>query len=80
MMTVLYRIAVILLIAGMSAADAAPAVPPSDMPGRERERFTPSPLDRFMQPSQPAEPLMRWECDERGWSRSKQRSKRNKGC
>jgi hypothetical protein len=80
MMTLLYRIAAILLIAGMSAADAAPAVPPSDMPGRERERFTPSPLDRFMQPSQPSEPLLRWECDERRWSRSKQRSRRNKSC
>ena len=28
-----------------------------DLPGRERYRFTPSPLDRFMQPNPPARPL-----------------------
>ena len=42
--------AVILLIAGIAAAEAAPLVPSGDLPGRERYRFTPSPLDRFMQP------------------------------
>jgi hypothetical protein len=77
MMTVLYRIAVILLLAATSAADAAPAVPPSDMPGRERERFTPSPLDRFMQPSRPAEPLLRWRCEDRT---QQHRFKRRRNC
>ncbi len=74
------RIAVILLLAAAAAADAAPLVPPSDQAGRERYRFTPSPLDRFMQPTQPTEPLMRWDCQEPGSSRWKQRGRRNKEC
>jgi hypothetical protein len=76
----LSRIAAILLVAGVSAADAAPNVPPSEQAGRERYRFTPSPLDRFMQPTQPTEPLMRWDCHDAGSSRWKQRSRRSKGC
>ncbi len=72
--------AIVLLSAGMSAADAAPNVPPSEQPGRERERFTPSPLDRFMQPNQQSEPLIRWDCDDRGAPRSQRRSRRNKDC
>ena len=76
----LSRIAAILLVCGVSAAEAAPLVPPSDQAGRERYRFTPSPLDRFMQPTQPTEPLMRWDCHEPSSSRWKQRSRRNKDC
>jgi hypothetical protein len=76
----IFRIGAFALLVGLSAANAAPNVPPSDQPGRERERFTPSPLDRFMQPNRPAEPLLRWDCDDRGSSRSKQRSKRNRDC
>ena len=53
-------IAVVLLIAGIPAAEAAPLVPSGDLPGRERYRFTPSPLDRFMQPNPPARPLLQW--------------------
>jgi hypothetical protein len=76
-----YWIAAILLAAGLSVADAAPNVPPSEQPGRERERFTPSPLDRFMQPNQQREPLIRWNCEDRGAARSqRQRSNRNKDC
>ena len=75
-----YVFAAILVLAAISVADAAPNVPPGDQPGRERERFTPSPLDRFMQPNRPAEPLLRWDCDDRGAARSKQRSRRNKDC
>jgi hypothetical protein len=75
-----YWIVAILLVAGLSAAAAAPNVPPSEQPGRERERFTPSPLDRFMQPIKPTEPLLRWDCDDRGATRSKQRSRRNRDC
>ena len=56
--------AVILLIAGIAAAEAAPLVPSGDLPGRERYRFTPSPLDRFMQLNPPARPLLRWDCGE----------------
>ena len=61
----LRRIAIVLLIAGIPAAEAAPLVPSGDLPGRERYRFTPSPLDRFMQPNPPARPLLRWECTPR---------------
>ncbi|MEA2944745.1 MAG: hypothetical protein QOI40_75 [Alphaproteobacteria bacterium] len=74
------RIAAMVLIAGLSVAQAAPNVPPGEQPGRERERFTPSPLDRFMQPSQPAEPLIRFDCDARGEARSQHRAKRAKDC
>ena len=58
-----WRIAAVLLFAGTAAA--APLVPPSDQAGRERYRFEPSPLDRFMQPNPPAKPLLRWDCDQR---------------
>ena len=75
-----YWVVAILLVAGMSVADAASNVPPSEQPGRERERFMPSPLDRFFQPNPPAEPLIRRECEDPGATRSKQRSKRNRDC
>ncbi len=57
-MSWLRRIAVTVLLAGIPAANAAPLVPPGDQPGRERYRFTPSPLDRFMQPAPPERPLL----------------------
>jgi len=69
-----------MLLASISAADAAPLVPPSDLPGRERYRFTPSPLDRFMQPNPPVKPLLRWDCDQRRTWRSTQRSRRHRDC
>jgi hypothetical protein len=72
----LLRLAAILLAAGLSAAAAAPLVPSSELPGRQRERFTPSPLDPFMQPSRPVERLLRWDCD----GRSKPRSRRSRNC
>ena len=52
-----------LLLAGTVAASAAPNVPPSELPGRDRQRFLESPVERFMQPEQPAEPLIRWQCE-----------------
>jgi hypothetical protein len=67
------RIAMLLLLAWVAAAQAAPAVPPSDLPGRERYRFTPSPLDRFFQPAPQAEPLIWWDCDKRGKRRRAKR-------
>jgi hypothetical protein len=70
--------AVILLIAGIAAAEAAPLVPSGDLPGRERYRFTPSPLDRFMQPTPLAKPLLRWKCGER--PNSPHRSQRHRRC
>lgn len=57
--------AIIVLIAGIAAAQVAPLVPPGDLPGRERYRFTPSPLDRFMEPNPRVKPLLRWDCDQR---------------
>jgi hypothetical protein len=73
-------IAVILLLVLTSATYAAPLVPPSDQPGRERYRFEPSPLDRFIGPRPPVKPLLRWDCDERDARRGKPRSRRNPNC
>src|SRR5207245_2600868 len=57
------RIAAILLLAGVCAADAAPNIPSSELPGRERQRFNQSPVERFMQPNpQRVEPLVEWQC------------------
>jgi hypothetical protein len=72
-----------LLIAGVLVASAAPNIPPGEMPGRERERFMPSPLDRFTDPSaapRQAEPLYRW-CDEKPQKRAnRKQAKRERGC
>ena len=76
----LHRISVIVLLVGTSAAAAAQLVPPSDQAGRERYRFAPSPLDRFMQPTPPAKPLLRWDCEQPGSSRAKPRSRRHPNC
>ena len=79
----LCRLAGILLIAGVAVTDAAPNIPPSEMPGRERERFTPSPVDRFTDPlaSRNAQPLWEWQCEPRKPRRStKQRSKQQPRC
>jgi hypothetical protein len=72
--TIAWSIVALVLLAGASAAAAAPLVPPSDQAGRERYRFEPSPLDRFFQPRAPAKPLLRWDCDGRAW-RGKPRSR-----
>ena len=53
----------LLLIACMPVANAAPNIPLGEMPGREGERFNPSPVDRFTDPFAwpgQAEPLYRW--------------------
>jgi hypothetical protein len=74
-----YRAVAILLAAGLAAAAAQPRVPPSDLPGRERFRFTP--LPEFMQPQPPPEPLIRRDCDARAaTSRSRQRARRDRDC
>ena len=58
------RIAVAMLLAAISAgADAAPNIPSSELPRRERQRFQESPIDRFTQPTQKGAPLWQWECD-----------------
>jgi hypothetical protein len=46
----LRAIAGLLLTLGISAAAAAQPVPSSVLPGRERDRFTDSPVERFMRP------------------------------
>ncbi|MFL6823852.1 MAG: hypothetical protein ACJ8FA_14935 [Xanthobacteraceae bacterium] len=76
----LRRLVPMMLLASISAADAAPLVPPSDLPGRERYRFTPSPLDRFMQPTPRVKPLLRWDCDQRRAWDSTRRSRRHRDC
>src|SRR5262245_59390329 len=70
-------------IASLAMANAAPNIPPGEMPGRERERFLPSPVDRFTDPfasPRQAEPLYRW-CDDKPPKRAKRKqSKREPGC
>ena len=56
------QIAGFVLLAGHSVVCAAPNISPSDLPGRERQRFETSPVERFMQPTQKPEPLIRWQC------------------
>jgi len=46
----LHAIVGLLLAAGISVAAAASPVPSSVMPGRERDRFTDSPVERFTRP------------------------------
>ncbi len=52
-----------LLVVFAAGAGAAPNIPSSELPGRERQRFQDSPIDRFTQPSQKSEPLWRWDCE-----------------
>jgi hypothetical protein len=64
MTKMLRRIAVASLLAAIAAtADAAPNIPSSELPGRARQQFQESPIDRFTQPSQKTTPLWQWECD-----------------
>ena len=70
-----------ILSAGVAAAAAQPLVPPSDQAGRERYRFSPSPIDRFMQPQPLPEPLIRRGCDNRDGSQTRQqRARRDRDC
>jgi hypothetical protein len=75
----------LLLAAGISVAAAAPLVPSSELPGRERDRFTDSPVERFMRPGpyqapQLFEPATEPSCDVRKPRHTKPRSARHKGC
>jgi hypothetical protein len=54
----------ILLVSCLAPALAQPRIPSSEMPGRERERFTDSPFERYRKPQaqiklQSADPLPR---------------------
>lgn len=52
-----------LLLTLGSATLAAPNIPSSELPGRDRLRFQDTPIDRFIQPAPKAQPLWRWDCD-----------------
>jgi len=73
---------VIGLLIAASLAVAAAQVPSSVAPGRERERFTESPVERFMRPG-PVEPPRVLEPAAGGCTKShhvKPRPARRKGC
>jgi hypothetical protein len=76
------RIAGVFLLGSIGVAGAAPNIPASELPGRERERFMESPVERFMNAPRQTEPLIRWECGDSAPRRGakKQRSKRKKNC
>jgi hypothetical protein len=82
MRTTICGLAGVLLAAGLTAAQAAPNIPPSEMPGRERQRFHETPIDRFTQPqTQPRDVTPQWRCHQRSTSKhSKRRSNRNRDC
>jgi hypothetical protein len=74
-----------LLAAGVSVAAAAPLVPSSELPGRERDRFTDQPVERFMRPGpyqtpQVIGPASEPQCDVRKPRHSKSRSAGRKSC
>jgi hypothetical protein len=78
-------IAGLLLAAGISVAAAAPLIPSSELPGRERDRFTDSPVERFMRPGpyqspQVIEPTIKPQCDVHKPRHSTARSARRKSC
>jgi hypothetical protein len=83
-MSNLHPIVGLLLAAGISVAAAAPPIPSSELPGRERDRFTDSPVERFMRPGpyqsppllEPTDP----RCDVHPSRHSKTRSAGRKGC
>lgn len=63
-MKILRRIGAATVLAATAAgAQAAPNIPSSELPGRARQQFQESPIDRFTQPTQKAQPLWQWECD-----------------
>lgn len=39
-----------LMVSSLSLAQAQPKIPANELPGRERERFLQSPIERFMAP------------------------------
>jgi hypothetical protein len=68
-----------MLVAMSAGANAAPNIPSSELPGRARQQFQESPIDRFTQPSQKTAPLWQWKCDRpkaKGRKHSRRDSKR----
>jgi hypothetical protein len=73
----------IVVLAAASAASAAPNIPSSELPGRDRQRFQEQPLDRFTQPGSPQQgrPLWQWDCEQpKSRPKRKSRSKRKRPC
>ena len=74
------------LCAGISlAAAAGPQIPSSNLPGRERDRFTESPVEKFMRPGvpQPPQVLAPWggaQCGVNLSRSAKSRSASRKNC
>jgi hypothetical protein len=64
------------LVAMSAGANAAPNIPSSELPGRARQQFQESPIDRFTQPSQKQAPLWQWECD-RPKAKDRKHARRN---
>jgi hypothetical protein len=84
-MTNLPGVSGLFLAAGISLATAAgPQIPSSDLPGRERDRFTESPVEKFMRPGvpQPPQVLAPWRGSQcvNPSRRSKSRSSNRKNC
>jgi len=78
-------IAGLVLAAGLCAAAAAPLVPSSELPGRERDRFTDSPVERFMRPGpfeppQVIAPAGEPQCEAGKPRHAKSRPAKRKGC
>ena len=73
-------LAAIILLTAITAAAAAAKIPSSELPGRERERFLESPVDRFTQPKQKAKPLWRWDCEQPKTQKGKRGATRSKRC
>jgi hypothetical protein len=76
--------AALLFVASITVAAAAPQIPGSALPGRERDRFMESPVERFMRPGPYQPPPVidlpgKPECGVRP-SSSKSRSARRKTC
>ena len=72
------------LAAGTVVATSGPLIPSSEMPGHERDRFTESPVERFMRPgpylSAPVIGPREKDCGTPSKGHSKTRSARHKNC
>jgi hypothetical protein len=76
-----FRIGIATLLSAIAAgAIAAPNIPSSELPGRERQRFQESPIDRFTQPGQKTTPLWQWDCDPAKTKSRKHRRSNSKRC
>jgi hypothetical protein len=76
-----HGLAILLLLAGIAVAQAAPNIPSSELPGRERDRFQQSPIDRFTQPGTPTtKPARRGDCKPAKSKHNKHRRRFGKRC